>query len=232
MAQPGMYEYQLQAILEHVFFMNGAERVGFASIVGSGPNATVLHWSQNTRKTEPNEVVVVDIGAEKGMYTADVTRTIPISGRFTERQRDIYEIVLAANQAGIAMVAPGVSMRDINAKVNDILMQGLVKVGLLETEDRDGLRKYYYHGLSHSLGLNVHDVGGLGTLEPGMVLTIEPGLYIREEAIGFRIEDDVLVTETGHEELTTSAPKTVADIEAMMAEPGMDFSRYIIIKDR
>ena len=231
-AQAGMYEYQLQAILEHVFFMNGAERVGFASIVGSGPNTCILHWSENTRKIEANEVVVVDIGAEYGMYTADVTRTIPISGKFTDRQRRIYEIVLRANEAGIAMVAPGISMRVINARVNDILMEGLMDVGLIESKDRSSLRQYYYHGLSHSLGLNVHDVGGLGTLEAGMVLTIEPGLYIREEAIGFRIEDDVLVTADGHELLTADAPKTVEDIEAIMAEPGIDFSRYMIIRDR
>jgi Xaa-Pro aminopeptidase len=231
-AQAGMYEYQLQSILEHVFFMNGAERVGFASIVGSGPNTTVLHWSANTRKIGPNDVVVVDIGAEYGMYTADVTRTIPISGKFTARQRSIYEIVLAANQAGIAMVAPGVAWREITAKVDDILMEGLVEVGLMESKDRRALRQYYYHGLGHGLGLNVHDVGGLGTLEAGMVLTIEPGLYIREEAMGFRIEDDILVTETGHELLTASAPKTVGAIEGMMEESGMDFSRYMVIREK
>ncbi len=123
-------------------------------------------------------------------------------------------------------------MREINARVDSILMDGLMDVGLIETKDRASLRQYYYHGLSHSLGLNVHDVGGLGTLEEGMVLTIEPGLYLREEAIGFRIEDDVLVTADGHELLTADAPKTVEDIEAIMAEPGIDFSRYMIIRDR
>ena len=156
-----------------------------------------------------------DIGAEYGMYTADVTRTIPISGKFTDRQRDIYEIVLAANQAGIAMVAPGVSMNAINAKVNDILMQGLVKVGLIETVDRSELRKYYYHGLGHSLGREVHsnavNLDGWETHDtrqviPGIAITFEPGIYLPD--FGVRSEIDVYVTADGPR-ITTEVQREV-----------------------
>ena len=230
-AKPGMFEYQIQSIIEHVFTVNGAPRAGFATIVGSGKNSCSLHWSTNDRKTEPGDVVVMDIGAEYNMYTADITRTIPISGTFTKRQRDVYEVVLKANEAAIAMVAPGVNMADINAKVNDVLTEGLIGLGLIK--DRSGLRQYYTHGLSHSVGLQVHDLGGantVGVLKPGMVITIEPGLYIPAENLGVRIEDDVLVTENGREVITAGAPKSVADVERLMKEPGLDFGRYLIRK--
>jgi Xaa-Pro aminopeptidase len=228
-AAPGMFEYQIQSIIEHVFTVNGAPRPGFSTIVGSGKNSCILHWSTNDRKTEPGDVVVMDIGAEYSLYTADITRTIPISGIFTKRQRDVYEVVLKANEAAIAMVAPGVNMADLNAKVNDVLTEGLVALGLIK--DRSGLRQYYTHGLSHTIGLQVHDLGGantVGVLKPGMVITIEPGLYIPAENLGVRIEDDVLVTETGNEVITAGAPKSVAEVEKLMKEPGLDFSRYLI----
>ena len=226
--QPGMYEYQLQSIIEYVFSFNEAKRPGFSSIVGSGPNSCILHWSENSRKMEDGDLVVIDIGAEYNMYTADVTRTIPVNGKFTQRQKDIYEIVLATNEGAIAMIAPGVSMRDVSNKASEILAEGLIKVGLIK--DRSELRTYYFHGLSHPIGLQVHDVGRTGVLEPGMVITIEPGIYIREEGLGVRIEDDVLVTETGHEVMSKNAPKTVAEIEALAKEKGMDYSRYLIKK--
>lgn len=225
-ARPGLYEYQLQSVIEHVFMVNGARRPGFSSIIGSGPNSCILHWSENTRKMEAGDLVVLDIGAEYRRYTADITRTIPVSGTFTKRQRDIYEIVLAANRAAIEMLGPGVEMRDVNAKVDEILTAGLVKLGLIQ--DRSGLRRYYIHGLSHSIGLEVHDVGALGRLEPGMVITIEPGLYLRDEGLGVRIEDDVLITESGYLVLTAAAPKTVEEIEKLMKEDGLDFSRYLL----
>jgi len=228
-AVPGMFEYQIQSIIEHVFTANGAARPGFSTIVGSGRNSCVLHWSTNDRKTEPGDVVVMDIGAEYNLYTADITRTIPVSGTFTKRQRDVYEVVLKANEAAIAMIAPGVNMSDVNAKVNDVLTEGLIGLGLIK--DKSGLRQYYTHGLSHTIGLQVHDLGGAntaGVLRPGMVITIEPGLYIPAENLGVRIEDDVLVTETGHEVISAGAPKRVADVEALMKEPGMDLSRYLI----
>jgi Xaa-Pro aminopeptidase len=230
-AAPGMFEYQIQSIIEHVFTVNGAPRPGFSTIVGSGKNSCILHWSTNDRKTEPGDVVVMDIGAEYNLYTADITRTIPISGTFTKRQRDVYEAVLRANEAAIAMVAPGVNMADVNAKVNDVLTEGLIALGLIK--DKSGLRQYYTHGLSHTIGLQVHDLGGantVGVLKPGMVITIEPGLYIPAENLGVRIEDDVLVTESGHDVITAGAPKSVADVEKLMKETGMEFSRYLIKK--
>jgi Xaa-Pro aminopeptidase len=230
-ATPGMFEYQIQSIIEHVFTVNGAPRPGFSTIVGSGKNSCSLHWSTNDRKTEPGDVVVMDIGAEYNMYTADITRTIPISGTFTKRQREVYEVVLKANEAAIAMVAPGVNMADVNAKVNDVLTEGLIALGLIK--DRSGLRQYYTHGLSHTVGLQVHDLGGantVGVLKPGMVITIEPGLYIPAESLGVRIEDDVLVTESGHEVITAGAPKSVAEVEKLMKEAGMDFARYLVKK--
>jgi Xaa-Pro aminopeptidase len=230
-AEPGMFEYQIQAIIEHVFRVNGADGPGFSTIVGSGGNSCILHWSTNSRKTEPGDVVVLDIGALYGMYTADITRTIPISGTFTRRQREVYEVVLKANEEAIKMIAPGVDMAAVNTRVNDLLAEGLIAFGLIK--DRSGLRQYYTHGLSHSVGLQVHDLGGantVGILKPGMVITIEPGLYIPAEKLGIRIEDDVVVTETGHEVITASAPKSVAEIEKLMREPGTEFGRYLIRK--
>jgi len=226
-AKPGMFEYQLQAVIEHVFLINGARRPAFASIIGSGPNGIILHWSENTRQTQPGDMVVMDVGAEYDLYAADITRTIPISGTFTTRQRDIYETVLRANQEAIAMIAPGVAMREINARVNGILTEGLLRLGLIK--DKGELRKYYTHGLSHGVGLQVHDVGE-GVLQAGMVLTIEPGLYIPEEATGVRIEDTVLVTEGGHKVLSADVPKAVAEIEALMRQDGIDYSRYLVNK--
>jgi Xaa-Pro aminopeptidase len=230
-AEPGMFEYQLAAIIEHVFRVNGAQGPGFSTIVGSGPNSCILHWSTNSRKTEPGDVVVMDVGALYGMYTADITRTIPVSGRFSKRQREVYDIVLQANEEAIKMIAPGVNMSDVNAKVNDVLAEGLIALGLIK--DKSGLRQYYTHGLSHSVGLQVHDPGGAltaGVLKPGMVITIEPGLYIPAENLGIRIEDDVVVTEIGYEVITSAAPKAVADVEKLMQEKGMEFSRYLIRK--
>jgi Xaa-Pro aminopeptidase len=224
-ARPGLFEYQLQSIIEHVFTFNGAPRPGFASIVGSGENSCILHWNENSRQTKAGDVAVIDIGAEYRMYTADITRTIPINGTFTKRQREIYEIVLRANEAAIEMVAPGVDMRDISERASQILAEGLLTVGLIK--EKSELRKYYFHGMSHSIGLVVHDLGAVGKLEPGMVVTIEPGLYIREEAMGIRIEDDVVVTENGHQVITGAAPKKPEEVEATMKQGSMIF-RYLL----
>ena len=167
----------------------------------------------------------MDVGAEYARYAADITRTIPISGRFTPRQKAIYETVLRANEAAIEMIAPGVDMRDISAKVNEMLGQGLIALGLI-TDVKD-LRTYYTHGLSHGVGLGVHDVNS-AVLEPGVILTIEPGLYVRLEDTGVRIEDTVLVTATGREVLSASVPRKVAEVEALMKENGIDYSRYLV----
>ncbi len=214
-AQPGMYEYQLEATIEYTFRNSGADRVGFPSIVGSGPNSTVLHYDVNRRQIEDGDLVVMDIGAEFGQYTADVTRTIPISGRFSERQRAVYNLVLAAQQAAIESVRPGVTLRDVSQVARRYISQH--SGDLCGSED---CNRYFIHGLSHWLGMRVHDVGDYSTpLEPGMVFTVEPGIYIPEENLGVRIEDDVLVTPDGHEILSDGAPRSVEDIENLM-QPG------------
>ena len=227
--RPGMFEYQVQSLIEHVFHVNGSPRPAFGSIIGSGSNSCIPHWDANTRRAEAGEVVVLDVGAEYGMYASDITRTIPVNGTFSRRQRDIYELVLKANEAAIALVGPGVDMASVNAKVDEVLGEGLVALGLLKSTN--GLPQYRIHGLSHSIGLQVHDLGGrltTGILKPGMVISIEPGLYLKEENLGVRIEDDVLITAAGREVLTASAPKTVAEIERLRQESGTDFTRYLL----
>ena len=226
-ARPGLFEYQLQSIIEHVFTINGARRPGFTTIVGSGPNSCILHWSENTRQTQAGDVVVLDIGAEYQNYTADITRTIPVSGTFSKRQRDIYEVVLQANMQAIEMLKPSVSMRDVSTKVQDVLGEGLLKLGIIK--DKSQSFRYSLHGPSHPIGLQVHDVGSTAVLQPGMVITIEPGLYLPEESLGVRIEDDVLITPAGHEVITGGAPKAIEEIEALMKQGGgIDFRRYLV----
>ena len=234
-ALPGRYEYEVEAELLHAFRRGGAERPAYECIVGSGPNATVLHYRKNDRRLEEGDLLLIDAGCEYGYYASDITRTFPVSGRFTEPQRQLYEIVLEAEEAALAAVRPGRTLEEIHDVALRILVEGLVRVGLLDgsVEERlaDGAyRDFYMHRTSHWLGMDVHDVGGYfvegrrRTLEPGMVLTIEPGLYVQPDAavdprfrgIGNRIEDDVLVTESGHENLTAHVPKSVADLEAIL----------------
>jgi len=211
-AEPNMYEYQLEAVIEYTFRHNGADRVGFPSIVGSGPNSTTLHYDINRRRMEAGDVVVLDIGAEYGQYTADVTRTIPVSGRFTPRQRDIYNLVLGTQEAAIDAVRPGVTFRELAA-----VARGYIDEHSGDLCGGQSCNRYFIHGLGHHLGMRVHDVGDTNMpLQAGMVFTIEPGLYIADENLGVRIEDDVLVTETGAEILSIHAPRTVEDIEALM----------------
>jgi Xaa-Pro aminopeptidase len=213
-ARPGMYEYELEGLIEYGFRRRGAERVGFPTIVGSGPNGTILHYDENRRQTRGGELVVMDVGAEYGYYTADVTRTIPISGRFDPRQRQLYELVLGAQQAAMDSVRPGSDLATLNRIARDHLRR---HSGRLCGES--GCDRYFLHGLSHWLGMNVHDVGAFNRrLEPGMVLTIEPGIYIPAESLGIRIEDDVLVTAAGGEVLSSGIPRTVEEVEQAMAE--------------
>jgi Xaa-Pro aminopeptidase len=209
---PDLYEYQVEAVVEYTFRNLGADRVGFPSIVGSGPNSTTLHYDANRRRMEAGDLVVVDIGAEYGQYTADVTRTFPVSGRFTDRQRAIYELVLGTQQAAIDSVRPGTTV----ARLNQIARAYMREHGGTLCGDRT-CDAYFIHGLSHWLGMRVHDVGDYRTpLAAGMVLTIEPGIYLSDEPLGVRIEDDVLVTANGCEVLSAGAPKTVRDIEAAL----------------
>jgi Xaa-Pro aminopeptidase len=218
---PGMFEYEIEAIIEYTFRRNGAERVGFPSIVGSGPNSVTLHYDKNRRQTEAGDLVVMDIGAEWGYYTADVTRTVPVSGRFTTRQRTVYDIVLGAQQAAIDAVKPGVTIAELTR-----IAQQYMETNSGDVCGSESCRRYFLHGLSHWLGMDVHDVGDYARpLEPGMVLTIEPGIYIASEQIGVRIEDDILVTATGHEILSGAAPRTADEIETAMAAGATEAGR-------
>ncbi len=210
--RPGMYEYELEALIEYTFRRGGAERVGFPSIVGSGPNSVLLHYDKNRRRMEAGDVVVMDIGAEFGYLSADVTRTAPVSGTFTPRQRAIYGLVLGAQQTAIDSVRPGMDIPRLNQIARAYLRAHSDTLCGKATCD-----KYFVHGLSHWLGMDVHDVGDTRTpLAPGMVLTVEPGVYLPREGLGVRIEDDILVTRDGHEVLSAAAPKRPDEIEALM----------------
>lgn len=235
-ARPALMEYQLQAELEHEFRWHGASGASYDTIVAGGANACVLHYIENSAPLHDGELVLIDAGAEYQLYAGDITRTFPINGRFSAPQRALYEVVLAAQLAALDAVRPGASLLGIHELVRRHLTEGLIALGLLEGEledclDSDACRRFYPHATSHWLGLDVHDVGARlqdgepRSLAPGMVLTVEPGLYIPDSAdisadyrgIGIRIEDDVVVTEDGAEVLSGDAPKQVADIEAWMA---------------
>lgn len=212
--RPGMWEYEVEALVEYTFRRHGAERVGYPSIVGGGFNSTLLHYDLSRAPLADGDVLLIDAAAEFGYYTADVTRTFPVNGRFTPRQRAIYELVLGAQEAAIAALRPGITMAELNRVARDHM--DAHSGTLCGTEP---CTRYFIHGLGHQVGLDVHDINPYFTeLRPGMTLTIEPGIYIPEERLGVRIEDVLLVTETGAENLTAGAPRTVAAIEALMAE--------------
>lgn len=210
--KPGMTEYQVEALIEAGFRSRGAERLGFPSIVGSGPNSTTLHYDKNRRTISAGDLVVMDVGGEYGYYSADVTRTVPANGSFTARQRQIYELVLATQQVGIDSVRPGMTIGQLNRITRTYMKEHSGSLCGSTTCDT-----YYIHGLSHWLGMDVHDVGDYTTpLAPGMVITVEPGIYIPDEQLGVRIEDDVLVTADGHDLLSAKAPRSPDDIEKAM----------------
>lgn len=213
---PGHWEYEIEALIEYTFRRHGAERVGFPSIVGSGPNSTILHYDKSRRRMEAGDLVVMDIGAEFGYFSADITRTVPVSGKFTQRQRAIYELVLGAQEAALAATRPGVTIAELTRIARTYIRDNSGSLCGEVTCD-----SYFVHGLSHWLGMDVHDVGDYNTpLAPGMVITIEPGIYLSAEGLGVRIEDDILVTASGAELLSAGAPRSVADIERLMAEGG------------
>ncbi|WP_040240165.1 Xaa-Pro aminopeptidase [Chromohalobacter japonicus] len=232
---PGLFEYQLQAELEHEFVWHGARAPAYATIVGGGKNACVLHYIENSAALRDGDLVLIDAGGEFELYAGDITRTFPINGRFTPAQRELYEVVLEAQCRAVAAVEPGTTLSAIHDGVVHDLTAGLIRLGLLEglletRIDDHGYRRFFLHATSHWLGLDVHDVGTYRldgeprVLASGMVLTVEPGLYIPDaedipeayRGIGIRIEDDVAVTATGHEVLTADVPKEVAEIEALM----------------
>jgi Xaa-Pro aminopeptidase len=212
-ARPGIYEYELEAALEDGFRRNGADRLGYPSIVGSGPNSTTLHYDVNRRRTQDGDLVVIDAAAEWGQYTADVTRTFPVNGKFTPRQKAIYDLVLGAQQAAFDAVRPGMTMRELDGVARRYMKEHSRDLCGDKTCD-DG--EYFNHGLGHPIGMDVHDVGFNRPFQPGTVITIEPGIYLVAENLGVRIEDDVLVTATGGEWLSAGAPRTTDAIERLM----------------
>lgn len=217
--QPGVFEYQLEAKLIHAFLNAGALRPGFASIVGSGPNACIPHYFQNTRQVENNDMVVVDIGAEVDLYTADITRTFPANGKFSPRQRELYQAVLDAQAYAAEKIVPGqTNLGEMTSWVRDYLRKHPLRAKDASGKDQT-LDRFFIHGLGHYLGMDVHDVGDYSApMAPGMVFTIEPGLYIPYENIGIRIEDDYMITDKGVEKMSANIPSTPDEIEALMAE--------------
>ncbi|BAY27180.1 peptidase M24 [Calothrix sp. NIES-2100] len=236
---PGRYEYEIQAEIEHIFRLRGAMGPAYPSIVASGVNACVLHYIENDRQMQDGELLLIDAGCAYGYYNSDITRTFPVGGKFTPEQKILYEIVLEAQKQAIAQVQPGNSFNLVHDTAVRVITEGLVEVGILKGEvdkliEEEKYKPYYMHRTSHWLGLDVHDVGvyqhgdNPQILQPGQILTVEPGLYIvpdtklaedqpqtdpRWVGIGIRIEDDVLVTSTGHEVLTAGVPKAVDEVE-------------------
>ena len=212
-AAPGTWEYELESFIEAAFRRKGAERLAFPSIVASGPNGTILHYDKNRRRIEAGELVIVDVGAEFGYYSADVTRTVPVSGRFTARQRKLYDLVLATQQAAIDSVRPGTDLATLNR-----IARGYMRDHSGTLCGELSCDRFWPHGLSHWLGMDVHDVGSFARpLVPGMVLTVEAGIYLPDDSLGIRLEDDVLVTAAGHEILSVAAPRAADDVERAMA---------------
>jgi Xaa-Pro aminopeptidase len=214
---PGAYEYQAQAAFSEVILNRGCEDYAYPPIIGSGPNGTVLHYEANRRRMDRGELVVIDAAAECDYYASDITRTIPMGGKFSSREREIYDIVLGAQAASIAAIKPGVSYYGQTGTITQIAKDYINSHG----KDKHGepLGKYFTHGLGHFIGIDVHDAGGVPLkLEEGMVLTVEPGVYIPEENIGVRIEDVVLVTHDGAKVLTSALPKAPEEVERVLAQ--------------
>jgi Xaa-Pro aminopeptidase len=241
-AAPGKFEYEVEAAIEEVYLRSGALSWGYPSIVGSGPNATVLHYHKSTRRMEPGDLLLVDAAASYQGYTGDITRTYPINGRFTKTQRDLYEIVFAAQEAGIRTARAGSTPGEIQDACDQVLRAGLAKLGLVTDPAGQQFKIWATHGVVHWIGMDVHDVGPRVPLQPGMAFVIEPGIYIRQGAldnlprtaenlafiekvqphvqkyrdIGVRIEDSFLLTERGLERLSDGVPRTIAEIEEFL----------------
>ena len=215
--KPGVYEYEIAAAMTNVYFDRGCERSAYAPIVGSGPNSVILHYMANRRRVDRGEVVLMDVGAECSDYATDVTRTVPAGGKFSARQREIYDIVLGAQKAAIAAAKPGAHLRGGKDSLQQIAYDYINSHG--KDLHGDSLGKYFTHGLGHFVGLDVHDPGDSNQpLEAGMVITIEPGIYIPEENIGVRIEDTLLVTEDGAKNLSGTLPREAAEIEKLVGK--------------
>ncbi len=235
--EPGMYEYQLEAELMHRFMRAGSRAAAYNSIVGSGDNACILHYVENTRQMKAGDLVLIDAGCELEHYASDITRTFPVSGKFSKEQKAIYQLVLDAQAAAIAAVKPGNHWNEPHEVSVKVITEGLVELGLLKGDvdkliSEEKYKQFYMHKIGHWLGMDVHDVGDYKidgqwrVLEPGMVMTVEPGIYIAPDdesvakkwrGIGVRIEDDVLITKTGYDILSKDVPKSVDEIEALMS---------------
>jgi Xaa-Pro aminopeptidase len=238
LAHEGHFEYELQAVLDYTFRRRGAAGPAYASIVGGGANATILHYIANDQKLRDGDLLLIDAGCELGGYASDVTRTYPVGGSFGGRERAVYELVLEAQLASLAAAKPGATLPEVHQASVRKLTEGMLELGLLEGSadeaiEKETFKRYYMHGTSHWLGLDVHDVGSYTVggkprkLEPGMCFTVEPGLYVPADdpdapeglrGLGVRIEDDVVVTKDGHENLTAAIPKHPADIEAWVRD--------------
>jgi Xaa-Pro aminopeptidase len=236
-ARPGMKEYEIEALIEQIFRRLGAAAPAYTSIIGAGPNATILHYINNDGELRDGELLLIDAGAEYRGYASDITRTFPISGRYTKAQREIYDLVLEAQTSCVEMVRPGTTHDQLKSHSIEVLTKGMVRLGLLKGDPAELIKEkkyeqFYMHGLGHMLGIDVHDVGRYyydkesRALEPGVVMTVEPGLYINPNTkdipeqylgIGVRIEDDVLCTSNGPRVLTNKVPKKAEEIEKLMA---------------
>jgi len=238
--QPGMSEYEIEAVIEYVYRKNGSQRPGYESIVASGANATILHYNTNEMKMKKGDLLLLDAAAEWGYYAADITRTYPVNGKFSKEQAAIYQIVYDAQQEGMKMSRPGKIYQDISDAVENSVIDGLIKVGLLtgsreEIKEDESHRRFFFHGSGHWIGLDVHDAGAYiidgksVVLEPGMAFTIEPGVYINEDKsvdpkwwnIGVRIEDCILITKKGNINMSRGVPSKIKDIEKLMKKKGL-----------
>ena len=222
--KPGIMEYEIEAELIHEFLINRSRGFAYQPIIGSGINCCVLHYIENNKKCENGDVLLMDFGAEYANYASDMTRTIPVNGRFSNRQKNVYNSVLHVMKEAIKMLVPGTMLKDYNTEVGKIMEFELIKLGLLDKNDvqkqdrKNPLyKKYFMHGTSHYLGLDVHDVGDLNSpIKEGMVFTCEPGIYILEEALGVRLENDILITKSGPHDLMKNIPVEVEEIENLM----------------
>jgi len=242
-AAPGRFEYEVEAALEQVYLANGAMSWGYPSIVGSGPNATILHYGESSRKMESGDLLLVDAAANYQGLTGDITRSYPVNGRFSEAQKDVYRIVLKAQDEAMKAAKAGNKTSDIEKASEEVVKAGLLELGLITDAKGEQFRTFYTHGICHWIGMDVHDVGDYKRpLEPGMAFVIEPGLYIREAAldnlpqtpenkafvekvrpalqkyknIGARLEDSFLLTESGPKRLSARVPRTIEEIEAFL----------------
>lgn len=223
--KPGVMEFEIEAEITHEFLRNRATGHAYGCIIASGDRARTLHYEDNNEVCKDGELILMDFGAEYGHYNADLTRTIPVNGKFTERQKEVYNACLAVHNHGKSILKPGIAFQDYVKSINAEMERQLLKIGLITEEDvknqdpdNPAFKRYFYHGVSHHLGLVVHDVGSYtDVVKEGMLFTIEPGIYIEEEQMGIRIENNIWITKDGNEDLFKNIPITVEDIEAHMA---------------